>query len=125
MSFFKKFESSLSGFKIFCDKTKFNTLKFDWVSDPANPAQQRQKEYTKTYKNPKEGFISTGNIQKKIKRVSMKLLKSHVTDVNYKICAIMFKLTIKRVLRFSGDQILKNDLWRRLINEMSFLAVLE
>merc|ERR1719259_66249 len=43
----------LPGFKIFCDKTKFNTLKFDWVSDPANPAQQRQKEYTKTYKNPK------------------------------------------------------------------------
>ena len=67
---------------------KFNTLKFDWTHDPA---QQRQKEYIKTDKKPKEGFILTGNISKKITRGSMKLLENHLTGVRTEICAIMFE----------------------------------
>ena len=93
MVIFSNFESSLSAFKIYCDKTKFNTLKFDWTHDPAaiGPMKQRQKEYIKTDKKPKEGFISTGNISKKITRGSTKLLENHLTGVRTEICAIMLE----------------------------------
>ena len=34
----------------------YNTLKFDWVEDPANPKMRKQKEYIKTDKKPKDRF---------------------------------------------------------------------
>jgi len=45
-------------YEISCDPMLYNTLKFDWVEDPANPNVRKQKEYIKTDKKPKHLICS-------------------------------------------------------------------